>query len=332
MISREKVLELENSGRRIETAERGDEALGPLKNLPGKWISKGRGWNMIALPFVSPGRPPYRLLVNQYDEELTFSLVDKAVPNRGVGRTRVKQLDQFVVTLDYEQVVHQIAAADFPDSGFAGPACLAIHHEPGLFLHLLPNDDAEFVHEFQEFDVGRLATVPHGDVALALGIHKLIDGAPTIPEVNGLPIGVEQDLCGRYLAPYHHFHANPFKGEVTAPTFPGFDPVHPHLLLVDNDPVVRTTELSLDTSVATGGIHNIPFIVKQANAVSMKSTFWIEELPDDTLRLKYLQIVMLDFFNRTDGLPGLIGWPHVSINTLVPAPEDFKRRCHPDQY
>jgi hypothetical protein len=27
--------------------------------------------------------------------------------------------------------------------------------------------------------------------------------------------------------------------------------------------------------------------------------------------------VMLDFFPRRDGLPGRIGWPHVSINTLT---------------
>ena len=26
---------------------------------------------------------------------------------------------------------------------------------------------------------------------------------------------------------------------------------------------------------------------------------------------------MLDFFPRRDGLPGRIGWPHVSINTLT---------------
>jgi len=86
--------------------------------------------------------------------------------------------------------------------------------------------------------------------------------------------------------------------------------------------VTRTTELKLDTTLATGGIKNIPFIVKQANAVSMKSTFWIQELEETDenglpkLRLQYLQIVILDFFPRRDGLPGVISWPHVSINTL----------------
>lgn len=54
----------------------------------------------------------------------------------------------------------------------------------------------------------------------------------------------------------------------------------------------------------------------------MRSTFWIQELAesDDAgnprLRLQYSQTVFLDFFPRADGAPGLIRWPHISINTL----------------
>ena len=76
------------------------------------------------------------------------------------------------------------------------------------------------------------------------------------------------------------------------------------------------------TKVETAGIVNIPFIVKQANAAEMISTFWIMELdapgPDGhpQLVMQYLQIVLLDFFPRRDGMPGLIRWPHVSINTM----------------
>ena len=33
--------------------------------------------------------------------------------------------------------------------------------------------------------------------------------------------------------------------------------------------------------------------------------------------MQYVQVVMLDFFPRRDGLPGRISWPHVSINTLT---------------
>jgi hypothetical protein len=89
---------------------------------------------------------------------------------------------------------------------------------------------------------------------------------------------------------------------------------------------VKTTTLTVDSTIPTGGIANIPFVVRKANAAFMKSTFWIQELAekdvngDSKLRLQYLQVVMLDFFPRRDGFPGccpgLIRWPHVSINTL----------------
>jgi hypothetical protein len=82
------------------------------------------------------------LLVNQFNEELKFSLVDKAVANRGIRRNgTVVEADQFVVALDYEQHISQIAADDFPNSGLAGPPGLAIHHEPGLWLHMANEAD-----------------------------------------------------------------------------------------------------------------------------------------------------------------------------------------------
>lgn len=270
---------------------------------------------MIALPFATrPGSPlDYRLLLNQYNEELEFFLVDKGVPNRGVKRNgnATVQTDQLIVTIDYEQDIRQIVAEDFPVSGKAGDPGLAIHHEPGLWLHML--DQVK-----EGLDIARLATIPHGDSVLAMGRSSSVDGAPKIPAVNGLPIGVNQDLSSPYLAPYKLFHDNLFRGL--------FDPTAPHLLLdAANQGVAikRTTQLEVDTTtLPSGGIVNIPFIVRQANAGSMKSTFWIQELEEKDakgkpkLRLQYLQIVLLDFFARRDGIPGRIQWPHVSINTL----------------
>jgi hypothetical protein len=273
---------------------------------------------MIALPFA-PGPLDYRLLLNQYDEELSFTLVDKGVPNRGVSADHGQQHDQFVVTLDYEQVIHQVAVVDQPPSTVTGAPGAAIHHEPGLFLNMLNRIP-------DGFDIARLATIPHGDAALALGKSAHVDGPPVIKAVDALPLGVTQDLVNNpYLAPYKHFHDHPFKGNVGAPGFPGFDPTAPHLLLQlanSGQTITRSTVLDLDTANETGGIHNIPFVVKQANAASMRSTFWINELAPDgdgnvALQLQYLQIVMLDFFPKRDGLPGRTEWPHVSINTLT---------------
>lgn len=309
----------ESRQRSIDIAQSGDENLGPLQLLPGRWRSRGRGWNMIALPFARTevNALNYRLLLNQYDEELNFTVVDGPVPNRGVNDDQSAQTDQVIFALDYEQVIHQVAVEDRPQSAVAGLPGLAIHHEPGLFLNVR--------NEIPEgFNVARLGTIPHGDSVLALGTSSMKTGAASIPAVNGLPVGVNQDLDNPYLEPYRHFHDNPFVGNV-GPGFQGFDPVAPHLLLALANAglaVSRTTVLALDTTLATGGVKNIPFIVKQANAVSMKATFWIQELAevDDEgspkLRLQYLQVVILDFFPRLDGLPGLVGWPHVSINTL----------------
>ncbi len=316
MPAEERFLRFQAMERAITVAEPGDNDLGPLKNLPGKWESKGHGWNMIALPFArtQPGALDYRLLLNQYDETLNFTLVDKAVPNRGVDDTHNQQTDQFVVTLDYEQVIHQVAVTDRPQSNVSGAPGLAIHHEPGLFLNM-----ANLITD--GIDVARLASIPHGDSALALGTSSEVNGVAQIPSVNGLPVGVNQDLSNPYLEPYQHFHANPFVGTVSAPDFQGFDPTAPHLLLTLANQGVNieaTTILQMDTTISSGGISNIPFIVKQANAAAMKATFWIQKLGGDTptFRLQYLQIVELEFFPRRDGLPGRIIWPHVSINTL----------------
>jgi hypothetical protein len=327
------------------------EALGPLQHLPGTWKSADRGWNMIALPFEK-GPFNYRLLLNQYQETLKFTLVDKGVPNRGLEKDQVPNdgpdlgPDQFLVTIDYEQSIKQLAATDaFDDSGntsgLEGEGCLPIHHEPGLWLHMIDE-------RTDGLDIARLATIPHGDSVLALGKSDKSQGTPDIPRVSGLPSGLLNlppdpnespcvgQLGGRYLSPYKFFHDNPFKGTVNAPGFPGFDPVEPQKLLelanqgVD---IVENTILEVDTEVDTGGISNIPFIVKQANAASMKSTFWIQELkeknPDGSpkLRLQYLQVVRLDFFPRGDGTGGLIEWPHVSINTLEKVGDDVKLPC-----
>lgn len=299
--------------RSVGQAQTGDEELGPLQHLPGTWKSlPGRGWNMISLPFAAAAPIDYRLLLNQYNETLTFETVDKAVPNRGIGEVdgETVQTDQFLVALDYTQIIHQIAAADFPESGQAGDPGAAIHHEPGLWLYM-SNENTDGI------DIARLATVPHGDSVLGLGRKAEIDGPPEIVDLDGLPVGGPRDLDHPYLAPYKHFHDNPFENL--------FDPVFPNRLLMAANQgvdIVKTTVLEVDTALATGGIVNIPFIVKQANAAEMKSTFWIQELAETDengnpkLRLQYSQIVLLDFFARSDGFPGDIRWPHVSINTL----------------
>jgi len=94
--------------------------------------------------------------------------------------------------------------------------------------------------------------------------------------------------------------------------------------------IVRTTTLTVDTDQKSGGIRNAPFSVREADPVSMKSTFWIQELAqkdeagNPRLRLQYSQVVMLNFFRpRPDELPGRAVWPHISIATLEKMPADY---------
>lgn len=298
-----------DTGRERSVAKSGDEDLGPFRLLAeGVWKSENRGWNMIALPFAD-GQHQYRLLLNQYKEDLTFPKVVKGVLNRGIDPQTGAIQDQTLVGLDYEQAISQIAAADQPRSGQLGNIDGEIHHEPGLFLHMsepLTNG----------LDIARLATIPHGDSVLAMGkAEEHIEGPPIIDEISGLPIGGTTDLDHSYLSPYNFFHENPFIGV--------FDPTLPNALLNEANEelnIIRHTRLHFDTKLESGGIINIPFIVKQANATEMTSTFWISEIENDhgdiELQLQYSQTVMLDFFDRTDGEEGLIKWPHVSINTL----------------
>jgi hypothetical protein len=226
--------------------------------------------------------------------------VDTGVPNRGVDLDESKNTDQFVATLDYDQSIIQIAAKDFPESGEAGESG-PIHHEPGLFLHMTNMAT-------NSFDLARLGSIPHGNSVLALGKARIIDGAQVIPQDSGLPKGFSK-LGNPYLAPYKHFHENLFQGV--------FDPTLPNKLLNEANKgvnIVKTTELTFDSTIESGGISNIPFIKKQADATKMKASFWIQELDqkdskgNPILRLQYTQTVILDFFG--------IEWPHVSINTL----------------
>lgn len=301
-----------------------EQELGPLCNLPGTWKADGTGWNMIALPFkdAPAGVAPFRILMNQYDEELTFAFVDDNVPNRGVAA------DQRVATLDYQQQIAQQVAADFPPSSEAGDAGLPIHHEPGLFIWVKDN-------QTDDINVARLASIPHGNSVLALGASEAHCGMPAIPPINALPLGRFEDLKtpgydlfdDDYLDPYEHFVNNPFKGNVTASGFPGFNPRDmTEILRFANQGVSikKTTVLTLDSKREDGGVQNMPFTQKEAEPVSMKSTFWIQELDEPScnakypkLRLQYAQVVMLDFFRpREDGFPGRAQWPHISICTL----------------
>lgn len=344
-ISEKLIQQIVENGRSIVTADAGDETLGPLSMLPGVWKNTdalhGFGFNMIALPFADEENG-YRLLMNQYDEELHFSIVDKGVPNRGSGfdlaTNKPVITDQTIVALDYDQKIVQIAAEDFPQSGEANKFDgQAIHKEPGLWLHMTDQNTTGI-------NIARLGSIPHGNSVLAVGRapEGPSPGLPPriVPNVNGVVVGGgvnpdEEDLEPSYFAPYKHFHENPFRGRVPIKGFKGFEPVDTTELLRHAlatalpGEVKNTMRLHVDSTLDHAGVNtlnhsgivNIPFIVRQADAIAMNSTFLIYEVEDkDTEKMRYfmqyVQNVILDFIGRPDGHPGRARWPHISINTM----------------
>lgn len=99
----------------VPQAVAGAPALGDLTQLPGTWSSApafpDHGWSMIALPFMQPGNivgpdipgqvGPFRLLLNQFSETLTFTTIDQGVPNRGAALVKAFDADQHLAALQY---------------------------------------------------------------------------------------------------------------------------------------------------------------------------------------------------------------------------------------
>lgn len=306
-------------GKSTTLEDTGDEKFNLIKLLQGTWSSPEQGWNLIALPFRDKSAPfNYRVMMNQYGETLHFKTADKSVPNRGITPDEEGVNDQLLDALDYEQMITQVEVDDFPKSDLRAPNDKGIHHEPGLFLQILNHITSVGNVELR---VARLGTIPHGNSVLALGSVDVFDGPPTIPDLNALPIGVSQGLDSPYLGPYAHYEEHPFFGTVDPAQvagFPGFFASNANAILqfVPLNDVKETTVLHFDTRFGTGGIVNIPFIEREADPTEMQATFWIMEMNDGRFMMQYTQTVMLDFFERPDGL-GLIKWPHVSINTLM---------------
>ncbi|MCH9809527.1 MAG: hypothetical protein K0U74_17540 [Alphaproteobacteria bacterium] len=372
--NKEVISEITQAGRRAAIAEFDDPVLGPLRLLPGTWGNteelKGHGFNMMALPFVN-GSNGFRVLMNQYHEDLTFAITDKGVPNRGLNTDPdTGSPDQTIVALDYFQKISQIDSDEFGKSGlherFDGQR---IHKEPGLWLHMIDQNT-------DDINIARLGTIPHGNSFLAIGrapnrkaseddeddfvllenpSEEQLKALPRslIPDINGVVVGGGEnpdeidlepikdpdtgEIIIDYFEPYRHFHENPYRGKEPIPGFKGFDPVHATELLrhtlkqiiIPIGKMKRVMRLRVDSTLdhaavnrfTHNGIINIPFVVRQADATAMNSTFLIYEIEDsksgmNRYFMQYAQNVILDFIGRPDGHPGRARWPHVSINTM----------------
>ncbi len=274
------------------TAEAGPD-LGPLLELPGTWV--GSGFSLISRPDKHDDKP-FFLELNSTRETLTFTQIGAPIPNRGSG-----QDDIFFLGVHYLQQI-----SDAVTQG-------ALHLEPGMWLNLPATTEP-----VAPASVVRLATIPHGDALLAQGRSLTVPSGPEIDVADSTPTfstgpNAGQPVTGQYLDPF-----------TTTPLPPGIPRgaiANPNVVLTDaikNQKIVETTVLIIDTKTqiggTAGGIENIPFVVRNADATSISAVFWIEKVQREHgdghfLQLQYTQTVILNFLG--------IDWPHIQVATLV---------------
>lgn len=262
-------------------AATGVEKLGPLADLVGTWFGS-HGWELIAVP---SGPKDFRPIMRPYIEVMTFEPIGAHVPNRG-GPVK----DLFIYGLLYQTRITDRETNE------------PLHLENGMWLYL---------GESEETPIVRQASIPHGDVFLALGTAGTAAGGPKIPEINGLPPDPGPKTDFGYTDPYSH--------PSPPPPFQAHNPNEPLKEDIAGQQIVKTTTLSVSTK-GGGGIVNIPFVEQQAKTTQFACTYWLETLGgpqgEEVQQLQYSQQSNLEFLPRFGEPDKLIMWPHVNVNTL----------------
>lgn len=262
----------------IESAE-----LGPLADLPGTWM--GSGFNLIFLPDQHQMRP-FRVKMNATREVLEIEPIGGPIPNRGSVQDDIQFLG-----LHYLQRVSDAVTNE------------ALHIEPGLWLSIPATESPQF-----PAMIVRQATIPHGDSLLAMGQSAAVAGPPTIGTISSMPTRHDGNKFPiGYLDP---FLTAAMPAGISADAKDDPNVVLKSAIVGQN--IVNTVTLSLSTT-PNGGILNIPFILKNANATRFDATFYLETIVQSDgcqfVQLQYTQTVILDFLD--------IDWPHISVATLV---------------
>ena len=280
------------------TPEQVASELGPLADQVGTWKGAS-GWNVIAVPARSTGTgaPSFTLLIQQYSETITFTPITAPVPNRGGAK------QQFITGLLYELTVTDLK---YPNG--------ILHVENGMWLNMadIQVQPEGPVTEVQlaspQFTIARQASIPHGDVVIAIGSSSASTGAPVFPVLNAIPQDIGQQGFG-YLEGYPQ------------DAFPGLNTSNMNLSLagdIAGQNIGNVTRLMVDTGNDGGSISNIPFVEKHVNPSRFFGTYWIEQVITDNLnfmQLQYSQITELNFLSKNNE-PGVIMWPHANVNTL----------------
>jgi hypothetical protein len=326
------------------TLQKVSDSLGLLSGLAGTWV--GTGFSLVELPdfdstFPSTGPAPFRLKLNKTIETLQFTPVGGTVPNRGVI-TSLADLTKGQPDIQLNALSYLQRISDFVTNE-------PLHIEPGFWLNVPPTT----VFPVQSATtVARLATIPHGDAVSALGVPFSVPSGPVIAAADASPIRLSDkarliDTPG-YNTPFLNPPLPPdFKlSYVANPNLALQDAILGQKIINTVVLIITTTSesVSIPSSAnatdpnppgtvvniaapkggsvsvpAPGGgtvnssIVNIPFVVQNANAVTLDAIFWIETVqqPDGStfLQLQYTQTIFLQFLG--------INWPHITVATLV---------------
>lgn len=273
--------------------------LGALQDLPGFW--EGTGFSLIARPNFSGGNENGIFLqLNLLRETIEFTPIGSPVFNRGSV-----QDDIAIYGLSY---LHRIT-----DSITGG----ALHIEPGLWLNIPATTDPA-----SDVSIARLATIPHGNAVCTVGFSEdvVVDGLPEIPPANTVPfpIGATPPTVGTKnpFPEYDLSQPNAFRSSALPPEITQAIINDPNVMLRNALQGQHPTKITrLITTTPPGGISNIPFIEKNADAVSIEAVFAIEVIQgpsgDEFLQLQYSQTALLNFRG--------LSWPHVTVGTLIKA-------------
>jgi hypothetical protein len=291
--------------RAVPSQRASAENLGPLQDLPGFW--EGTGFSMIARPDFSGGGPHGVFLeLNLLRETIEFTAIGSPVFNRGSR--------QDVIAIYGVTYLHRVT------DGVNGEA---LHIEPGLWL-TIPETSAPRA----DASIARLATIPHGNAVCTVGFTEEVvpDGLPTIPPANTVPfpVGAQPPAPGT-PNPFAEYDLSSDSRFRTAPVPPGITQEiidDPNVLLrrllaaqaSAGQTLTHITRLITSTAKA-GGIDNIPFIVTNAETLTLDSVFAIETVRGpkgrEFLQLQYSQTALLNF--------GGLSCPHVTVGTLIKA-------------
>jgi hypothetical protein len=323
-----------------------DESLGLLANLAGTW--EGEGFNLIARPDREGGSPLF-LELNPTFETLSFIPISSSIPNRGsevndVTLFGLTYLQKVVDTLTggalhiepgiwihvpsqdvgTTQSVVRMGTIPHGNSLLAQGTAIEVNPVPGGTFDI----DAISAVNTSPFKAGgniplagTLGGFPPYDLSLttpaAVNFRTPAGNTPLVP-LPATILGVDMQTLIKDPAAL-------LKAAIKDQVIESMVVINVASVghLFQEQPAPAPPKDILAAFKSGGGVENITFLQKNADAATVFATIWLETIQGPTpaqnfLQLQYVQTVMLNFPAVTPNQPPSpsLSWPHVSVATL----------------